>query len=1057
MSRSVEHELATQASHLRDLARALLGRDDGDDLVQDTALQALRVRGEPAAPRAWLATAMRRLAGKQQRAARRRSRRETAFAERAERAERDAAPTPFEAAERRETLLRLTAALMALAEPYRGTLQARYFEELSPLAIAARDGVPVATVKTRLQRGLTLLRERLQQGGGDWRAALVGTFGLRDLTPATPAVVAAGVFVMGTGVKLALGGLAAALFVAAGLWGAGGGGPPAVPVAAAPDRDAVAVVAASESLPSERRVAVAPVAPADEPAAAVAIVHGRCVDAEGEPLAGCVVRVHTVAGGAGRELRWQQRHGAFVWPQPQAIRTDATGTFRVEVPPTGPRVAELEVAADGRIAPAWRWAQLRARDVHDVGDVVVRRLVRVRLQVQNRQGEALPWFSVRFQLREAERDDSRRPLRVPVQTDAHGEAVVRLAEGEQTGHVMCIGADSCIGSSVRLTVPAGVEEHVAAVTVDSLPNVTAIRGSVVDFANRPVAGARIAATRAIPKGDSTWTPFETATTADGSFVIGRPDVETWSGDLDLQVAAENCEQPVPRRVQWGQGDVQFVLAPAVAMEFVVRDPDGAPVRDYDLTLELTTRHPLRWEERHEPGPHADGVVVCDGLPSGDYELTIEPRDPMLCGCYEEPIVVDRASAGFVEIVLARAVRRTLRVQSVLGEPIVGARIERLAGTTRSEDAPPDTRSSALSFQESRSTAGDNQVICFETHETDEDGAAVLCGPAGERFAVRVRDAGHLPMIVHGVDLADPSALVVTMQRGAALQGRLGPAGFVAWIEAFSQQDDEASLTVAMSHGSPASRASAQVASDGTFTVPSLVAGEWRVSLSSSSSGNANMRWDLGTIALEEGQTVARDFDLAAAIPSRLRGTLALDGVPAEGWLSIGEAGRPQTATVELGPGGTFDVWVRPGVVRIDYVNGPDLCLTVADAHVIAAAAAVTHAFDVTTGELRLHLVDGAQAAAPNVRLRWREASTPRNGGAYTDPNGDLVRRIETGTFRLQCLPRSLQSEAALEAFRREHRDDPTALEHRYLDLGTITVLPGDTRTHTIVLPPEYER
>ncbi len=53
--------------------------------------------------------------------------------------------------------------LMTLREPYRSTLLARYFEDLSHAEIAERDGVALATVRSRLQRGLSELREDLDQ------------------------------------------------------------------------------------------------------------------------------------------------------------------------------------------------------------------------------------------------------------------------------------------------------------------------------------------------------------------------------------------------------------------------------------------------------------------------------------------------------------------------------------------------------------------------------------------------------------------------------------------------------------------------------------------------------------------------------------------------------------------------------------------------------------------------------------------------------------------------------------------------------------------------------
>lgn len=60
----------------------------------------------------------------------------------------------------------LVAHVLALDEPYRTAILWRYVEELSPRAIARRQGVPVRTVHTRLERGLARLRDRLRGSRG---------------------------------------------------------------------------------------------------------------------------------------------------------------------------------------------------------------------------------------------------------------------------------------------------------------------------------------------------------------------------------------------------------------------------------------------------------------------------------------------------------------------------------------------------------------------------------------------------------------------------------------------------------------------------------------------------------------------------------------------------------------------------------------------------------------------------------------------------------------------------------------------------------------------------
>ncbi|HEU4419416.1 MAG TPA: RNA polymerase sigma factor, partial [Planctomycetota bacterium] len=211
----VEHELQTHAAALRRLARDLVGSSDADDLVQETALRALRSPPHlPGGLGGFLATILRRLAGTHWREQRRRLRREQAAAR------PEPVQAPDQALERGETLQLLTAAVMALPQPYRDVVLQRYFEGLRPAAIARHLDLPVATVKTRLQRGLQKLREQLDANRerSAWRGALAGAFGLGRL-----AAGLTGVFVMGTGTKLAIGGAAALL--AAGAWVAWPGEP----------------------------------------------------------------------------------------------------------------------------------------------------------------------------------------------------------------------------------------------------------------------------------------------------------------------------------------------------------------------------------------------------------------------------------------------------------------------------------------------------------------------------------------------------------------------------------------------------------------------------------------------------------------------------------------------------------------------------------------------------------------------------------------------------------------------------------------------------------------
>jgi len=68
--------------------------------------------------------------------------------------------------ERAELHRLLVNAVFALPEPYRGAVLWRYFEGLDAEEIAGREGISPVTARTRLKRGLDLLREKLDRDSG---------------------------------------------------------------------------------------------------------------------------------------------------------------------------------------------------------------------------------------------------------------------------------------------------------------------------------------------------------------------------------------------------------------------------------------------------------------------------------------------------------------------------------------------------------------------------------------------------------------------------------------------------------------------------------------------------------------------------------------------------------------------------------------------------------------------------------------------------------------------------------------------------------------------------
>ncbi|MCB9882581.1 MAG: sigma-70 family RNA polymerase sigma factor [Planctomycetes bacterium] len=163
--------LLEQRDWLHGLARRLvLDPTQADDLVQETWLETLKRPPEHAGdPRAWLGTVTRRVFT-------RRFRPRVVFCDLHEGDVPSREAVPPDVLERAQLHRQLVDAVLALDEPYRCTVLARWFDGEAPTEIARRQNVSLHTVKTRLQRGLTKLRTRLDRSHGNdgsWRAAFL--------------------------------------------------------------------------------------------------------------------------------------------------------------------------------------------------------------------------------------------------------------------------------------------------------------------------------------------------------------------------------------------------------------------------------------------------------------------------------------------------------------------------------------------------------------------------------------------------------------------------------------------------------------------------------------------------------------------------------------------------------------------------------------------------------------------------------------------------------------------------------------------------------------------
>src|SRR5262245_29768373 len=192
--------LAGEGRALRALARSLLGPGDADDVVQEAQAAAIAA---PAAARRlgpWLTGAVRHLAKMLRRSDARRRKREQFAA----REELDPRSDPAVIAAQAEVVHDVAAAVRALEEPFRTVVVLRFWRGLLPGAIARELGVPLNTVRSRLQRAIERLRAQLDRGDGGrerWSAPLLTIAGVERGASVSTAVAGGGLL-LGVGLLM---------------------------------------------------------------------------------------------------------------------------------------------------------------------------------------------------------------------------------------------------------------------------------------------------------------------------------------------------------------------------------------------------------------------------------------------------------------------------------------------------------------------------------------------------------------------------------------------------------------------------------------------------------------------------------------------------------------------------------------------------------------------------------------------------------------------------------------------------------------------------------------
>ena len=900
-------ELLTHATWVRELAWRLV-RDDGvaDEIVQDTWLAALSHpprSGRPVRP--WLRTLLANVARKRWRSERRRREREAIAAGR-EAAQAPSSPTGSELVAQIELQRQLTSEVLELREPYRTAILRRFYRGESAAQIARRTGTPAGTVRSQIDRGLDLLRARMQRRhGGDRRALHLGLFSLAGERPgpvlgALASALQGVLLVKESGKLVGVAGIVLVLLVVSiGGWRAlegGDGEPQAAPVemsaASKTGEDDVQVPEASELPGSEAvRQPVAEPAPAVTVPAAVRSTRlvARVVDGSGLPLEGATLGRHQGDGRArpsasdGRvaleladgdlsQLREKQFAQVFV----VACPGHATLFLRA-TPWQGEEtdLGDVELATGGAIS---------GRVVDESGGPLANvRLHATHSRLQGALGAAR----------------SRGP-----DLDPGAPSAVSAADGTFTLAGVPVGSARVWGAGGdggwSFTDPIEVESQEQARDVElvlaSLDRRDRIAGVVQDAEGEPLPGAWIRY-----QFPSSFTMTRSVTADDqGHFEIvleAREPHDIRAEDPNIRLTTV-----ISRGVEPGTLDLVLQLRESRWIDVRAWDREGAPLIE-GLKARTESDLPLSYDPNGaQVSPDNGGLRV--RVPGEEFRVVVTV--PGYAEATQGPFHPESppATLDFDLEALAGIGGRVVHG----GEPVAGARVELHRATRPGEDISSMGFRLRMNPYPETSTLSDDEGHFRLTTEEEDD---YLLMVVAESFARAewgpVRVDPHIP--VEGVE--------IEIVRGGSIGGRVIP----------PPGREAVGLLVSVSRGDGDVRFD-RTDEEGSFRFDGLTPGGWNVAYRvregkqstryMGSSDSWEPRWDCQVV---DGSVTPYDIDLRYESLAAVSGRLQTDGQLAEGWTAkvvhlYAEDMIDPARPVALDSEGRFEARVAPGTYTV---------------------------------------------------------------------------------------------------------------------------------------------
>ena len=899
---------------------------DAEDLVQTVFLQAIRdaARYDPAQPvLPWLLGILQHRAVDLRRAAHRRRER-TPFAEAAA-PERD---EPDQAVASQETLQQIAASLDALPAPYREVLTLRLVHGLRAVDIAHAQSASPETVRTRLRRGLEMLRKLLPKGiatpallallGGESLRAGVGLAAvkqvvLRGLQVASATAAVGGAVLMKwllAGAAVAAASLLWVLVMAPDATVAPPAMLPAVaPVVAGAASDGMkpgASVAEPQRVEVERKELPTPPDPAS-----LTTIRGRVTAAEsGAPIAGATVRLQGTVDGARSPV-------VTHWPDPAATSTDADGAFAVRLAPPPECRFTLLCSAPGRVEQALYWNSLRQGVAVDCGDVTLQQGTAIRITLRDEHQQPWPGIPVHGKLAQAVSPDPARQLFLAT-TDAAGSALVAALPPGRWHYDLGDMLGGIDGATGEFDLPLQDTPFQLDITLPQPAPGLAVAGIVLDEQGRPLPDLDLE----IPVGDGCW---PVTTRADGSFLhrLRKPPDGDPSFRLRLpQASIDFALVDDGGEFHWGRMDLKPVVRHRAAASLtltVVDAATGTPVPHFAASCRFD-----RWRVRGIPPAaatqiladdnHAEGRLRFDDLPPGPYRVTVVPGEPFPAA-EELPIELAEGQQATLRVMLQHRAPLQVEVVDRAGTPMPGVTVQ--LGRVLPEDQldQADLKTTRVPVSRISNVAGERiDILMLDVVTTDDAGRAVLHAvPDTPALVVVAEGARYLPSLTKRVSLpAAGGSLRIQVDAAATLAGTVRPLAllqkFGPSTEELAKAAEDAKVSLPNEKrfagrygelqlrpaGSNRPQARTKLAADGSFRLTSLPPGRCEVWLQFRVDSSMASIGPLASVELRGGDEASLDLDASAFLPGRVHARFFVDGAP---W--TGEAGLARRSADSL--------------------------------------------------------------------------------------------------------------------------------------------------------------